>query len=73
MCTLVCNVIDLKFYIDQPKLCESCSGILVKFQNISYRSRLREKKILERHKSKWEIVIKGERMLVEGGRIFVES
>lgn len=25
-CTLVCNIIDLKFYVDQPKLCESCTN-----------------------------------------------
>lgn len=42
-----CDAIDPTFYIDQPKLCESCAIILVK--NINFRSREKERIVRKTH------------------------
>ena len=72
MCTLVCSLIHLKFYIAQPKLYESYMNILVKPQNKTIGVSLGEKKSLKDTHQTWAVFIKGRRMLVEGEGIFVK-
>ena len=46
------NIIDFNFYIDHPKLYESCTGILVRLQNINGRSRFEEERNPEKTQGK---------------------